>query len=110
MAFAAKCLCGAKLKAPEGSIGKRGKCPSCGASSPIVPWLMCSECGEDISLDAEARFACPCKKNKLSTPSFVGPPGCTWTNATGVVRYQMRSSLHEKCGPCFQVSGHIGNS
>ena len=56
--IAAKCPCGAKLKAPDGSLGKNGKCPHCGTSFPIVPWLLCADSRADVIIDADGRFTC----------------------------------------------------
>jgi hypothetical protein len=108
--IAVKCPCGARLGAPDGSLGKRGKCPQCKASFPIVPWVMCSDCLADVQLDAEGRFACTCQRRGRIRCAFVGPPGSTWTNTTGRYLYQFRPSFHEGGATCFRISGHIGPS
>jgi hypothetical protein len=106
--IAAKCPCGAKLKAPDDSLGKNGKCPRCGTSFPIVPWLFCPECRADIILDADAHFACNCEIKGHRRYAFGGPAGTTWTNTTNQVRYQLCSTVHEGGGFCFRASGRIG--
>jgi len=104
----AKCPCGAKLKAPEHSFGKHGKCPRCGTSFPVAPWLFCPECRADVSVDADGRATCNCQMRRFRRGSFVGPAGSTWTNRTQRVRYQLCARFHEDCGPCFRASSHIG--
>lgn len=106
--IAAKCPCGAKLKASDDSLGKNEKCPRCGMSFPIVPWLFCPECRADIVLDADSRFTCDCEIKGRRRYAFRGSPGTTWTNTTNQVRYQLCSTVHEDGGFCFRASGRIG--
>src|SRR4051794_22103226 len=96
MTIGVKCSCGAKLQAPDDVLGKGGKCPHCGTASPIAPWLICSTCGADVTLDADARFACPCSDKNLQAGrhAFCGPPGVTWTNRTTRALYQFQASFH----------------
>lgn len=41
---------------------------------------------------------------------FNGPPGATWTNDTGKVKYQFVANLRNTCGVCLQYHLAIGNS
>jgi hypothetical protein len=106
--IAVKCPCGAELKAPDDSRGKNGKCPHCGTSFPIVPWLFCPECRADISVEDDGHFTCNCKITGRRRYAFGGPPGTTWTNTTDRTRYQLCSTIHEDGGFCFRASGRIG--
>ena len=104
--IAAKCPCGARLKAPDEALGKNGKCPKCGATFPIVPWVFCAECRSDIRLDSDARFTCNCAQPQRRF-AFVGPPGSVWINETSRPRYQFHAALHENCGVCYRTASRI---
>jgi len=106
--IAAKCPCGAKLKAADDALGKKGKCPHCGTTFPIIPWLFCARCRADISVDPDGDFTCKCQDKGSRRSAFGGPPGSSWSNTTRRTRYQFCAQFHEDCSICFRTSGHIG--
>jgi hypothetical protein len=106
--IAAKCPCGANLRAPDKALGKKGRCPRCGISFPIVPWLSCPECRTDISIDADGCFMCNCQRHGHKGSRFVGQAGTIWINTTLRVRYQFCAEFHANCSICFRTSGRIG--
>ena len=106
--FAAKCPCGAKLKAPDDAVGKQGKCPRCNTRFVLSPWLFCPDCGVDITLNADASFSCRCNRHGHGATRIVGPVGTSWTNSTTRVRYQLGVVLHEACAACLRSSSQIG--
>ena len=52
MAIKFKCACGRVVKAPDGSVGKHGKCPACGAAV-TVPELIVPQVVEEDPVLAE---------------------------------------------------------
>jgi len=73
--------CGHKIRVPDQSAGKRGKCPKCG-SNVIVPdrsttiVLKCGNCGLKISVPrshAGKRGRCPNCKNPIAVPAEKSP-------------------------------------
>jgi hypothetical protein len=106
--IAAKCPCGTICRAPDDSLGKKGKCPRCGTSFKIAPSIFCPICRADVTPDDDAQFACDCPAERHRQHIFTGPPGSIWTNTSSRILYQLQPAYHEQCAVCFRASGHIG--
>ena len=76
MSIRIKCTCGARLKAPDGSVGKSVRCSVCG-NAVFVPGARAGSAVQTANAELEAwiRVVCKCGKVIKSPPEWAGKIG-----------------------------------